>query len=199
MLKDLIVWKDYFNIKLIVIIAALLAMLIFIYIRRTRRLNRAKHDSYNSYNNPKADSVPAETDLVGRLTEQVQLAGASIELLGRMTTAGLIVYDMRGGLFSVDENGERQLGVFDDIENNTEITREEFEARIMLEDMVIYQEWFRCADINKAGVADNPYCLRIRAFDDNKFREYLFRVRPVYNSDSDLIYLVCAFLDPKDL
>ncbi|MCL2815050.1 MAG: hypothetical protein FWD23_10670 [Oscillospiraceae bacterium] len=179
--------RQNFELISICIVSALLiifASLYFVGTKKRKNLRAAIKNSDDLYKNYNRE--------LDEFVENMRIMTAQLDLLFELGPVFTVCYDYIQNFFYISENGQSQLG-FGELDGG-EADQKKFESLIHGEDLSLYEEVTDFEDIRKREIADSPYIIRLKGQGES-YKNYLMRVRPIYDEDGINKAIVAAFIN----
>lgn len=174
--------KEQIEPILIVMIIILMIVFLSLYFMKNKQYKKLR-----SAVNSKGNNYHLLSAL--KITEKLQFYEAKLDLYEQVSSVGTLVFNYDPPEFFIDKNGLMLIGCETEI-----ISHKDFEKLVHEEDADIYSGIFDAENIKFSGMADDTYIIRIKDLKDDLYKRYLFKIKPLYNEDGDILYLLCAFI-----
>lgn len=175
--------KQNLELISICVVSALLiifASLYFVGTKKRKNLRAAIKNSDDLYKNYNRE--------LDEFVENIRVMTAQLDLLFELSPVFTVCYDYIRNCFYMSENGQSQLGF-----GGGETDQKKFESLIHSDDLSLYGEVTDFEDIRKREIADSPYIIKLKDH-TGEYKNYLMRVRPIYDEDGINKATVAAFI-----
>lgn len=174
--------KNQIEPILIVMIIILMIVFLSLYFRKNKQYKKLRSAVNSKENNSHLLSAL-------KITEELQFYEAKLDLYEQLSSVGTLVFNYEPPEFFIDKNGLMLIGGETEI-----ISHKDFEKLVHEDDTDIYFDIFDAENIKFSKKADETFIIRIKDLKKEVYKRYLFKIKPLYNEDGDILYLLCAFI-----
>lgn len=167
---------------LIVVIIILMIVFLSLYFRKNKQYKKLRSAVNSKENNYHLLSAL-------KITEKLQFYEAKLDLYEQVSSVGTLVFNYETPEFFIDKNGLLLIGRDQEI-----ISTKDFEKLVHEDDKDIYLDMFDAENIKYSEKADETFIIRIKDVKEGVYERYLFKIKPLYNEDGAILYLLCAFI-----